>query len=128
MFQIDLALTYASRSQHLRLARQISQLIQQKFLENLDSDLSEDDSADEAEGGVSNGFGDHAHGEEFQYAKEREKSLKKEMLTLHSSRNTSRQQNGAPSGRSKFAEIMKRAKMMGKSGSRNHTHKGLTRE
>ncbi len=121
-------MTYASRSQHLRLARQISELSQQKFLENLDSDLSGDDADD---GGVLDVYGGgHTQGEEFQYAREREQSLKKEaLISIRSSKGSGRgserwKGEGQESSKfSRYMDSMKRGKI-GKAGTvRNHTHK-----
>ena len=117
---MNLALTYASRSHHLRLARQINELIQQKYLEGSDS---EDDEADDAHVGVGdwNSRGDE---QESDYARERSSSLHKG-LTGPQGRRAHHGVSSAVEG-SKFngyMEAVKRGKFIHKTtGSGGHAH------
>ena len=67
---MNLALTYASRTQHIRLARKISELIQQKTLDGYDSDSDcyETESADFTNQNTDVDM-------EYQYAKARSETL-----------------------------------------------------
>ena len=70
---MNLALTYASRTQHVRLARHISELIQQKTLEELsDEDDDSDNPIDQFDGEWSN-----QNTDDIMYAKSRSSSLNK---------------------------------------------------
>lgn len=71
-------MTYASRSQHLKLARQISELSQRKFLDGLGSDLSEE----EGDGEWANQDAAEDQRAELSYAKARMSSLKRGPSTL----------------------------------------------
>jgi hypothetical protein len=117
---MDLAMTYASRSHHLRLARQISQLSQQKYPDNSDVDLS--DVEEDTEWTNQNDQVDH----EFNYAKERNKSLQK---GLSRTPVDLAGQNGSSRHRSKYdkyMKAMKRKKFSQVKGSGSHTHSATT--
>ena len=104
-------MTYASRSQHLKLARQIGELSQQRFEGSSDSDLSDKEDAyqDEESGYVQQRATAHTRG------------------SSHSS--SLPQSNGVGGGSSKFSrymEAVKRGKFIGKvAGRGGHAHSSI---
>lgn len=67
---MNLALTYASKTQHLRLARQISEMIQQK---SVAADLFSEEEYDESQ----NGTAEDDIADDCQYARDRNEKLKR---------------------------------------------------
>lgn len=111
---MDLAMTYASRSHHLRLARQISELSQQKYQEGSDLELSDE------EGGWTNQNG-HADDQAFSYAQERSKSLQKGLSRLSP---VARSNDLAKQGSkfNKYMKAMKNKKFTQTTSMASHTH------
>lgn len=121
---MNLALTYASRSHHLRLARQINELIQQKYLEGSDS---EEDEADDAHVGVVDWTNQSGRGDEQEsdYARERSSSLHKGLTGPQGRRAHHSTVSNAVEGSkfNRYMEAMKKGKFIHKTlGSGGHAH------
>jgi len=78
---MNLALTYASRTQHVRLARHISDLIQQKSLEEVDSGDEELYYGDYYENEAANATNQNAE-EDMEYARNRTETLQQRPGTV----------------------------------------------
>lgn len=117
--QMDLAMTYASRSQHLQLARHISELCQQKYSGGSDPEPSDGEEEGEAEWTNRNG---HSNEEELSYARERTILLRQGLSRFPP---PSALTNGARAlGGSKFSrykDAMKKGKRIRSAGSHAHS-------
>lgn len=105
-------MTYASRSHHLRLARQISELSQQKYQEGSDPELSDE------EDGWTNQNG-HADEQAISYAQERSKSLKKGLSRISP---VARGNAGLAKQDSKFSKYVTAMKNRKFTQPASHTH------
>ena len=118
---MNLALTYASRTQHVRLARHISELIQLKSMEEL--------SDDEYESPIGNNWtNQNAHDvtDDVTYAKSRSHSLNKKpnLISKASGKKITLSGKTSTEDRSKFNRYMdqvKRGKFLSSTSGNNHT-------
>ena len=112
---MNLALTYASRTQHVRLARHISELIQQKSMEELSDD---DDPIGQFDSNWTNQEADVDTSDDVMYAKSRSHTLNKRSdlgsklsaRKINLSNKFSKVSSSAADGQSKFNRYMNQVK------------------
>ena len=133
VLQMNLALTYASRTQHVRLARHISELIQQKSMEELSDD--DDDPIGQFDDNWTNQDADDDTTDDVMYAKSRSHTLNKrsDLVSKMSSKKINLsskfgKMTSSADGRSKFNRYMdqvKRGKFLSSASSSSWKLKAL---
>ena len=123
---MNLALTYASRTQHVRLARHISELIQQKSMEELSDDDDFENGIGQFDNDWTNQNAESDVTDDVTYAKSRSHSLNKksDLISKSSGKkfNLSSKSSSSTDRRSKFNNYMdkvKRGKFLSSTASRS---------